>query len=296
MTESDPELVWQEALAGWAIPPAILAAAPESPWTLPRALFASRADAQLAAGQGIALARAGQALGSGGTLLDVGAGAGAASLPLAALASALTAVDQSAGMLEDLGARAEALGLPVTVVAGRWPDVAAQTPVADVAVCNHVLYNVPNLGPFLRELDAHARRRVVVEISASHPTAPLNPLWLRFHGLERPLRPTWEDALAVMRWVGIEPFLEQESGHRPAPPGMGFQELVAWTARRLCLGPDRDAEVEAALIEMGVDPDRPETWLLGQRERVVLWWDRPSRSVAGGPGPGARRWAPAEPS
>lgn len=274
VTPAAPDRAWREALAEWAIPEAILAAAPESPWTLPRALFASRTDAQLAAAEGIALARAAEALRPRGSLLDVGAGAGAASLPLGALAAELVAVDQSAGMLEELRSRAEALGVPVTLKEGSWPEVATSTPEVDVAVCSHVLYNVPELGPFLRELAAHARRRVVIEITKVHPTAGLSPLWLRFHGLVRPSRPTWEDAVAVIREVGIEPRVEMDSGRRPAPPGMSYEEMVAWTRRRLCLTPERDAEVEAALSEMGVGRARPETWLLGQRERVVLWWDR----------------------
>ncbi len=39
---------WAEALAGWAIPEPILAAAPESPWGFPSDLFARRADAAAA--------------------------------------------------------------------------------------------------------------------------------------------------------------------------------------------------------------------------------------------------------
>ena len=44
-----------------------------------------------------------------------------------------------------------------------WPDVASQAPPADVVVSSHVLYNVPDIGPFLVALHEHARRRVVVE-------------------------------------------------------------------------------------------------------------------------------------
>lgn len=66
-------------------------------------------------------------------------------------------------------------------------------------MCHHVLYNVPELKPFTEALDAHARNRVVIEITAQHPIARLNPLWARFHGLERPTRPTWEDALRTIR-------------------------------------------------------------------------------------------------
>ena len=38
---------WADALAAWAIPDDVLAAAPATPWVLPRQVFVRRADAQL---------------------------------------------------------------------------------------------------------------------------------------------------------------------------------------------------------------------------------------------------------
>jgi len=65
--------------------------------------------------------------------------------------------------------------------------------------CHHVLYNVAELGPFVTALTSHARRLVVVELTARHPLTALNPLWERFHGLVRPNVPTACDALACWR-------------------------------------------------------------------------------------------------
>ena len=62
---------------------------------------------------------------------------------------------------------------------GRWPDVAPQTPAADVAVCGHVAYNAPDLDAFVVALTAHARRRVVLELTDRHPLSWMNDLWLR---------------------------------------------------------------------------------------------------------------------
>ena len=88
-------------------------------------------------------------------------------------------------------------------MAGTWPEVAAQTAPADVVTCHNVLYNVPDLGPFLAALTGHARRRVVLELTAAHPLTALNPLWLRFHGLQRPERPTAADVLAILGAMGV---------------------------------------------------------------------------------------------
>ena len=73
---------WREQLLAWAIPPEILAAVADSPWTVPTDVFARRADTSVAAPEGASYRRAREALGDGGTVLDVGSGAGAASLPL----------------------------------------------------------------------------------------------------------------------------------------------------------------------------------------------------------------------
>jgi SAM-dependent methyltransferase len=89
---------WRRELAGWAIPDEILATAPELPWGFPPELFRSRAErtpAEPSATIRVAL----DALGTGGEVLDVGVGGGATSLPLAAVATRITGVDESAGML-----------------------------------------------------------------------------------------------------------------------------------------------------------------------------------------------------
>src|SRR4051794_72499 len=141
---------WAQELAAWAIDPAILAAAPESPYGFPPGLFSS------SGGSGATL----EAVRGGlpGSVLDVGCGGGAASVP--AGADELLAVDESEAMLARY--RAAAGGTPVRVWLGRWPDVAGEVPPADVAVAANVVYNVPDIAGFLTELTAHARRRVVV--------------------------------------------------------------------------------------------------------------------------------------
>jgi SAM-dependent methyltransferase len=241
---------WREQLDGWAIPEEILASAPESPWGFPVGLFRSRAAR---AGQRPATPsnlEAARFLPAGGTVLDVGAGAGAASLPLAGTAGRLVAVDESPAMVASFLAAAGRRGVPAEGVEGRWPEVAGQVGPADVVVCHHVLYNVADLAPFAAALTDHARRRVVVELTDRHPLVGLAPLWRRFHGLERPSGPTAGDAAAALEALGLHPERQDwESGDR-----LGFdrfEELVAFTRRRLCLPADRDPEVAEALLETG---------------------------------------------
>lgn len=249
---------WQAELAAWRIDPEILARAPESPWGCPVEAFRQASPSPPdAPSRRVAL----DALPDGGSVLDVGCGAGAASLALTPPAGLVVGVDESPAMLAAFTDEAKAREVASATVPGRWPDVADQAPVTDVAVCHHVAYNAPDLDAFGRSLDAHARRRVVLELTATHPLTWLGPLWRHFHGQERPGGPTATLAADVLREAGL-PVREE----RAVLPGrtMPFDVRVAFTRRRLCLPADREPEVAALLREAG--PPQP-------REIVTLWWD-----------------------
>lgn len=258
---------WRADLARWAIPDAILAGAPVSPWGHSTARFVQRTERALADPHGPTLTRIAEALPEGGDVLDVGAGTGAATLPLAARMGELIAVDTSAEMLEELKAGAAALGLRVRAVRGRWPDVAAETPAVDVAVAAHVVYNVPDLAGFLTELTGHARHRVVLELTERHPMTWLAPLWAHFHGLVRPERPTADDVIAVAEALGHR--VGHESRLAPLPRFDTPEEMAENACRRLCLDPGRTEEVLAAVVALDMWPVPRDRWF-------TLWWESPS--------------------
>ncbi len=251
---------WSGWLAEWAVPEGILAAAPADPWTPPSDLFARRADRAVGRIETASARAVAEALLPAGSVLDVGAAGGAASLPFVGLATSLTAVDERVEMLAGLVDRViGAGGAEPELVVGRWPDVADAVAVHDVVVSNHVLYNVPDVGLFLEQLTTHARRRVVVEITSRHPTDDLSPLWRRFHGVERPMHPTADDVIAVLIEIGIHPSVTRWTGEVTDLP---FEDYVALARRRLCLHPSMDREVEAALRALGEQP----------RDLVTLSW------------------------
>jgi SAM-dependent methyltransferase len=273
MTPERPADRWRQDLAAWAIPEDILRAAPESPWHFPVDLFVSRAEASTRSrtySNRVALV----AFPDGGSVLDVGCGAGGASMPLGSGATRLIGVDSSEEMLEAFRQQAGRLDVEAHTVLGRWPDVADDTPVADVAVCHHVFYNAPDLGPFVSRLTDHARRRVVVEMTAEHPQSRLNPLWLEFHGVVRPTGPTAMDAVRVLRDRGLDVRWQQWN----APRGGGFRhpdDIVAWVRRSLCLTSDRDLEVAAAIGDWIHESDG--VYGFSDRPVVTLWWEGSAR-------------------
>lgn len=233
-------------------------------------VFARRADRLRAAPAGPSYERAWEALDPPGSVLDVGSGAGAACLPLLPRTTSLTAVDADGGMLARLEERAAGAAITPRTVLGRWPEAAALAGRADVVTCHHVLYNAGDLEPFVTALTASARRRVVAEITAEHPLAPLSPLWLRFHGLRRPDSPTAADLIAILEAMRLRPGHQRWRASRGRDYG-GADELVDVTRRRLCLPPERAPDVAAALAEEpGAD------FPSAGGEVVTVWWDTAS--------------------
>jgi SAM-dependent methyltransferase len=258
---------WRDALATWALPDEILTKTRRSPWEFPWELFRRRAEAALDAEPTPSAARALEAL--PGTVLDVGAGPGAAGLAVAGRADHVTAVDQSEEALaifEEIATRA---GISHDTVTGTWPDVASHSPVADVVVCNHVLYNVPDLEPFVRELTAHTGRRVVAEITAEHPRAEVNELWKRLYDLDRPTRPTADDAQRALLELGVEAHREDWTVTRPPEPRADLLERLRI---EFALEPEEEPKLVDALGDRLREVDGG--WIAGPQERelVTLWW------------------------
>src|SRR5215475_5258757 len=111
---------WRQALESWAIPSEILDAAAESPWTLPAAPFIVRARRQVAEPSGESYRCAVEDLPPGGSVLDVGAGAGAASLALSERAGHIVAVDTNESLLDTFRALADGRDIDQATIVGRW--------------------------------------------------------------------------------------------------------------------------------------------------------------------------------
>lgn len=246
---------WQDELAAWAIPDEILARAPEPPWGFPVELFRAEPVPTDSASR----ARAAEVLPDGGSVVDVGCGGGVASMALVPPAGEVVGVDSSAAMLTAYAEAAEERGVRHRELLGSWPDIAPDAPVGDVVVCHHVLYNVADLAPFVAALAAHARHRVVVELTATHPLVSSGPLWRHFHGIDRPSGPSAELAVAALRELGVE--AEVERWARP-PRDVPREVYVRLNRRRLCLPESAEPEVDRV---MG---DGHDAW----REVVTLWW------------------------
>jgi SAM-dependent methyltransferase len=261
--DDDANQRWAAALRRWAIPEDLVAAADESPYFFSPAVFTAAADAALERDDDtFSDSVACGALPDGGTVLDVGVGAGAASLRLPA--AHVIGVDHNAELLGAFTGRAARRGMRSTAIQGGWPDVESQTPTADIAVCHHVVYNVADLAGFAAALTSHAERRVVIELTAVHPMAWMAPYWHALHHMSQPDRPIADDAVAVLTQLGLD--VRQRRWQRPVQMiGETDADAVARIARRLCLSADRHDEL-ARLLARTPPPTT--------RDVVTLWWER----------------------
>lgn len=263
---------WRSEIIAWRTPDEIVSRSAPYPVVgrrLPRNVGAVDSPPQGSR----SYARAVEALPAGGSVLDVGAGAGGASLPLASRLGLVVGVDTSAEQLAALEARAGALGIRAQTVVGEWPAAADLVEAADLVICHHVLFSIADLQPFIEALSARSQRRVVVEIPMRHPEWPLNPLWLRFQGVERPEGPTALDLAGVIELLGLRPQVETWVDVAGWGEYESFDDLVNRTRRKLHLSPMRTGELAEALIQMGINPARPMSLGSVGRRLVTIWWD-----------------------
>lgn len=259
---------WRALLAAWALPPDLLAAVPDSPYEWLAGLWRREAEPEIDTPTARVITAL---LPPGGSVLDVGAGTGRASLALAGRGHPVTAVEPNPKMAAALEAEAEAAGVEVRLIEAAWPAVAPRAGRHDVALAIHVVYDVADLAPFLQALHRAARAGVVLEAGERHPWSGLTKYYRALHGLDRPDGPDADLLIEVVEEVlGLSPQVERWSG----PGRLRFadlQELVDLCRRRLLVPVERSAELVGLL-----SPDIVEEggWLgLRDDPRVVtVWW------------------------
>lgn len=203
--------------------------------------------------------------GAASSVIDAGAGTGRFALALAPSVAHVTAVEPAPAMLAVLERNAAQLGVAnLTTVRATWEEAAVEP--ADVAFSSFVVTLVPDAEPFVAKLEASAQRRVLLYLGAYCADALLDPLWRHFHAAPRTPGPTYLDALAVLRELGIEPVVkvvEIADERRFATIDEAVEHYREW----LFLADTADVRRElAALLS---------AWLMGRRGA----WRSPLRAV-----------------
>ncbi len=208
------------------------------------------------------------------TVLDVGAGTGRYTLPLAAAVSRVTAVEPAEAMRAQLEQTVAAQSVRnVSVVPSRWEEAIVEP--HDLVLCANVLYPIADVAPFIRKLDAHARRACVVIIRVDQMGAMVDPLWKDIWGLTRPPEPGLLDLYNLLFAMGIRPNVRL--AHRTA--GQRFADLddaLMQARNQLFLPADRhehDDRIRSFLSDTLVRSDggleAPSSPQYG-----LVWWER----------------------
>jgi SAM-dependent methyltransferase len=179
------------------------------------------------------------------TLIDVGAGTGRHAVPLAARVDWVTAVEPSQGMRERIPHADN-----MTVIASAWLD--AEPAPADLVICVHALYEVPEPVPFIEKLEASARERVFVVLrDAGHP----HPAEL-YAGSRLGREPGLRDCFLLLRQLGVAPdvaMFRYPESHRFDSLDQAAEEC------RQALGPLWDENEGRAWLARNLRPDEDGT-------------------------------------
>lgn len=200
------------------------------------------------------------------TLVDVGGGSGRVGLPLARRCREVINVETSPGAAAAFTAAAAEVGITnVRTVPSDWLTAAAIE--GDVVLASHVTYDVREIVPFVERLQAAARRRVMILLYSTPPTAhpTYQAVYRLLFGEAAAITPSYRELLPVLWEMGILPDVR-------VLPELGVRGVA----------PTREAAITVALGQVntlvGVPVERDE-----QARRLLLaHFDALFRPVEGG--------------
>jgi SAM-dependent methyltransferase len=179
------------------------------------------------------------------TVVDIGAGTGRYTLPLARAGCRVWAVEPSEQMRvyleEDRGALPAEAAARIRVVTGNWPEAEAEVPPVEVALASLVIHFYPDAVGFLEGMGRAATRRCVLAIRAGQMEPLAARLWPLFHpDRPAPAQPVLRDLLAVMEEAGLRADVETHAPARPYGRYRSREEARSRLAAMLRLDSDAD--------------------------------------------------------
>lgn len=212
----------------------------------------------------------------GATVLDVGAGTGAFALPLAEVATAVTALDYSPSMLAVLERKLRMPGAPTNIrlVCQRWED--AMVGPADVVLAANALYRSTDPRGALAKMIQVARRRGIIIWSVGRQDAPQQIV--RDQVEPERYRPGPDYVHVVEGLFALDVFAQVElistdDTQRYPTDDAAADGLLSW-APVLAEERRRVSELLPHLLERTEDG-----WVWRRRGRIaVIWWNGPETS------------------
>ncbi|MFQ5825815.1 MAG: class I SAM-dependent methyltransferase [Dehalococcoidia bacterium] len=212
-----------------------------------------------------------KSLGPQSTVLDIGAGTGRWSIPMAKIAQKVTAIDPSPAMLAVLRQRIEAAGLAnIDVVQARWEELEVEP--HQVALCSHAMYASPDLLGFVHKMERSALWRCFLVMRVPSPDGIIGELSLRIYG-QRHDSPNFIVGYNILCEAGILANVLMESETRPWTND-SLDDALERAKRHLGLrhNPEHDSMIHHLLTQRLTFRDGKYRWPDGMRSALV-WWD-----------------------
>lgn len=206
------------------------------------------------------------------TVLDIGAGIGRWTLPVARKVRRVTAVEPLQGMRQVLVERAAAQDIGnLDVVVTPW--LTAEVPPHDIAIAAHATYTTTDLLGFIRKMEASARRSCYLALRIPAHDGVIGELSERLRG-------RWHDSpnfvvgYNLLLSAGYHPNVLMENMPVRVWTDPTLAAAVARAKRHLRLDDDRqDAAIVEILTRRLTVGDGGYRWPDGMRSALV-WWDR----------------------
>ena len=208
------------------------------------------------------------------TALDIGAGTGRFAVPMATVASRVTAVEPSSAMIERLQENASEAGVEnIDVVEASWE--AAQVEAHDVALCAHAMYGSPDFPGFVEKMQRSARQTCFLVMRLPSADGVIAELTTLVHGQPHD-SPNFVVGYNALYEMGIYANVLLETSVRAWADGT-LDEALERAKRHLRLGTttEYDTAIRETLSRKLVSRDGAYQWPDGMRSALV-WW-RPTR-------------------
>ncbi|MFH1640129.1 MAG: class I SAM-dependent methyltransferase [Chloroflexota bacterium] len=205
------------------------------------------------------------------TVLDIGAGTGRWTIPLAKTARLVTAVEPAGAMAEVLQENARAAGRNnISVTRATWEE-AVVTP-HDIAACAHAMYSSPDLAAFIRKMESNARRRCYLAMRFIPSDGIMAELSRKIYGNQND-SPNFLIAYNALHSLGIYAnVLVEDSGYQWTSPDMDTAMMHAKRHLHLESSTEHDEFIRETLKRRLTLKDGIYTWPDGMRSALV-WWD-----------------------
>jgi hypothetical protein len=172
-------------------------------------------------------------------LLDIGAGGGRYTLPLACQLREVIAVEPSAKMRSVMKEGIQDQNIHnISIIDARWP--CSPLPRSDVAFISHVGYDIADIGPFVQAMEQSAKRLCIAVMREGSPATAAEPFWPLIHHEKRATLPSLKEFLQLLLSLGR--LFETKLFPQPRPEYADREILIAFLRQQLFIQPNGEKD------------------------------------------------------